>query len=236
MNATSELAIPQHRRTVLPRLVYANGTLEFLKWLALVLMVLDHINKFLFNETLPYIFEAARICMPVFGFVLAYNLARPGALEKGVHVRVMRRLALYGALATPFFMLMVGPLPLNILFMLLVATATIYMAERGGFWWICAALLLFVIGGALVEFWWPAVAFIVAAWRYCKSPSWTALSLIILALIVTYLVNGNYWALLALPLLYVAQFVTIKVNRRRAVFYAVYPLHLALLFLIPWVL
>lgn len=233
MNAASDLAITQDRRTVLPRLVYASGTLEALKWLALVLMVLDHINKFLLNETLPYIFEAARICMPIFGFVLAYNLARPEALEKGVHIRVMRHLALYGALATPFFMMMVGPLPLNIMFTLLVATATIHMAERGGFWWTCAALLLFVTGGALVEFWWPAVAFIVASWRYCKSPSWTALSLIILALVMTYLVNGNYWALLALPLLYVAQFVSIKVSRRRAVVYAVYPLHLALLLLIP---
>lgn len=236
MTAASDLALSKNRRTVLPRLAYANGTLEALKWVALVLMVLDHINKFLLSETLPYIFEASRICMPVFGFVLAYNLARPEAWEKGVHVRVMRRLALYGVLATPFFVMLVGPLPLNILFMLLVASATISMVERGGFWWPCAALLLFVTGGAFVEFWWPAVAFIVASWRYCKSPSWAALSLIILALVMTYLVNGNYWALLALPLLYLAQFVTVKVRRRREVFYAAYPLHLALLFLIPTVL
>jgi hypothetical protein len=45
----------------------------------------------------------ARIVMPMFGFVLAYNLARPGALAKGVHRRMLCRLTLAGLAASPMF-------------------------------------------------------------------------------------------------------------------------------------
>lgn len=58
----------------------ADGSLAAIKWTALVLMVFDHVNKYLYAEKLPVIFQLGRIVMPMFGFVLAYNLARPCAL------------------------------------------------------------------------------------------------------------------------------------------------------------
>ena len=58
------------------RVTISGGTLEALKWLGLVLMVLDHANKYLFAHAIPGAFEAGRLAMPIFGFVLAYNLAR----------------------------------------------------------------------------------------------------------------------------------------------------------------
>ena len=86
-----------------PAIVVQDGTIEALKWLGVVLMTLDHINKYFFNATLPGVFELGRLTMPIFGFVLAYNLARPGCLAKGVYGRTMKRMALYGLLATPFY-------------------------------------------------------------------------------------------------------------------------------------
>nr|WEG85486.1 trbP [Escherichia coli] len=68
-------------RASLPAMVIADGTIEALKWLALLAMTGDHVNKYLFNGTLPYLFEAGRLALPLFVFVLAYNLARPGALD-----------------------------------------------------------------------------------------------------------------------------------------------------------
>jgi hypothetical protein len=110
-----------------PPLHIADGTLEALKWAALALMLLDHVNTFLYNRSLPGAYEAGRWVAPVFAFVLAYNLARPDALQLGIHLRVMRRLALYGVLAAPPFMALIGRWwPLNILFLLLAATAVIY--------------------------------------------------------------------------------------------------------------
>jgi hypothetical protein len=43
--------------------------------------------------------------------------------------------------------------------------------------------------------------------------------------------NLNYWACAALPIIFLALYIKIKVPRLRFVFYAYYPLHLALLLL-----
>ncbi|MGE4125505.1 MAG: TraX family protein [Pusillimonas sp.] len=105
-----------------------DGTVEALKWLALVLMTGDHVNKYLFNATLPVLFEAGRVALPLFVFVLAYNLARPGTLERGVYGRAMSRLTVFGALASVPFVALGGLAwgwwPLNVMFTLLVVTAS----------------------------------------------------------------------------------------------------------------
>jgi hypothetical protein len=118
-------------RVILPRLVIPDGSLEALKWLALVLMTEDHVDKYLFNGTIAVLFDAGRAALPLFVFVLAYNLARPDALERGVYLRTMKRLALFGVLATPAFIalggLLAGWWPLNIMFALLAITAMLYL-------------------------------------------------------------------------------------------------------------
>jgi len=210
-------------------LVVADGTLEALKWPGLVLMTLDHINKYLFAENLPGIFEAGRLAVPIFCFVLAYNLARPGALRRGVHQRTMKRLAFYGLLASPFFIALGGWWPLNILFMLLVATGTIYLLEKGGTGRIIAAVAVFIVGGLFVEFWWPALALCLAAWRYCKAPGKLAAAVLVAATASLYLINRNHWALAALPVVFTALYFDIRMPRWRHVFYAYYPAHLGLL-------
>jgi hypothetical protein len=103
----------------LPRLFVSDGTIEAMKWLALLSMTGDHVNKCLFNGTLPFLFEIGRLAMPLFIFVLAYKLARPGIYENGAYLRIMTRLTIFG---------------LHVI-----------------------AILVFLIGGTSVEFWWPAV-------------------------------------------------------------------------------
>ena len=162
-----------------------DGTVEALKWLALVLMTGDHVNKYLFNATLPVLFEAGRVALPLFVFVLAYNLARPGTLERGVYGRTMSRLAMFGALASVPFValggLYAGWWPLNVMFTLLVVTATAYLVERGGKLHLAAAGVVFLVGGSSVEYWWPAVAFGLAVWSYTRRPSWSAAAVAVLA-------------------------------------------------------
>ena len=68
----------------------------------------DHINKYLFNETLPFLFETGRMAMPLFVFVLAYNLARPGIYESGAYLRIMTRLTIFGLRASPAFIALGG--------------------------------------------------------------------------------------------------------------------------------
>lgn len=229
-------ALSANGSPALPRLAVADGTVEGLKWLALALMTGDHVNKYLFNATLPALFEAGRLALPIFVFVLAHNLARPGTLERGVYGRTMSRLAVFGALASVPFValggLYAGWWPLNVLFTLLVITATAYLVERGGTRHLVAAGAVFVLGGSSVEYWWPAVAFGLAVWSYTKRPTWTAAAAALLACAALWFINGNLWALAALPALVLACRVNVRLPRLRWAFYAYYPLHLAALWLI----
>lgn len=217
-------------------LCWSNGTVEALKWLGLILMTGDHANKYLFNATIPGFYEAGRLCLPVFVAVLAHNLARPGALESGVHLRAMKHLTIVGAAASvPFVGLggvFAGWWPLNVMFTLLVLTATTYLMERGGALRLAAAAGIVVFGGSSVEYWWAGVGFGLAVWSYMKRPSWAGAALSILACGALSFINGNHWALAALPLLLVASRVDVRLPRSRWAFYGYYPLHLGALWLI----
>ena len=220
----------------LPRLVLADGTVEALKWFALLLMTGDHVNKYLFNGTIDWLFDAGRLCLPIFVFVLAYILARPGTFERGAYPRTMKRLALFGAVASvPFIALgglFAGWWPLNVLFTLLVITATLYLVERGGAGNLIAAGLVLLVGGSSVEYWWPAAILGLAVWSYCKRPTWSAAVIALLALASLWFINRNLWALASVPLLLVASRLDLPMPRLRWAFYAYYPLHLAALWLI----
>lgn len=216
-----------------PKPELSSGSLEALKWLALLLMTLDHVNKDLLHASVPELFAAGRLALPLFGFVLGYNLARPGALASGGYSRTARRLAIFGTIATiPFIAL--GGLgwgwwPFNIMATLLVATLCAWLIEVGGPARLVAAAAVFIVGGALVEFWWPGLAVCLMAWAYCRRPSWLRLALWIGALVSLYVINRNLWALAALPFIFTASHVNINFPRSRLGFYVYYPAHLAVL-------
>jgi hypothetical protein len=195
-------------------------------------MTLDHVNTFLYDGGFPVLFNMGRVAMPLFGFVLAYNLARPGALENGVYARTMKRLALFGLLASPVFVALVGWDRLNIMITLLLATAVIYLLEKDGRWHVAGAVLLLAALGAIVEFQWFGVLFCVAAWSYCRRPSWLTLLTWIAAAASLYAINLNYWALAALPVIFAVPRLHWRVPRLRHLFYIYYPAHLGVLWLV----
>lgn len=213
-----------------PPVLLADGTAEALKWFALVLMVLDHANQYLCNSAVNWVFQIARLSFPLFGFVLAYNLARPGTLANGAAIRIMKRLAIFVLMASIPHIVLDGRLfPFNILATLLVATATVYLFAQGG----CKkgyGILVFMVGGGIVEGNWFAVAVCVAFYRYCQSPTVLRLSLVIASLVVLGLfINRNQWALAVLPVILLAPSVNLKMNRHKNLFYWFYPAHLAVI-------
>ncbi len=213
-----------------PPLLLADGTAEALKWLALALMVLDHVNKYLCNDTLPWVFPIARLSFPLFGFVLAYNLARQETISNGAAVRVMKRLALFALVAAiPHFILDGRFFPLNILATLLVATGTIYLFGQGGLKrWL--GIFVFMAGGFIVEGNWFAIAVCMTAYRYCQSPTALRLSPLTASLAVLGLfINTNQWALAVLPVILIASHVKISLKRHRHFFYWFYPAHLVVI-------
>lgn len=214
------------------RLVISDGTLEAIKWLAMVLMALDHIDKFLLGESNAVLFDLGRMVMPLFGFVLMYNLARPGALAAGVHRRVMQRLLIFGALSTPVFVALVGWWPLNILFMLMLSTGIVWLIECGGKLRLVFAVIAFVLASAVVEFWWFGVLVCLGAWGCCRKPTAVRLALWALALASLWIVNRNFAALAALPLIWAAARIEIPMPRHRWIFYGFYPAHLGAIWLV----
>ena len=223
-NGTAKTAGPLH---------IDNGTLEALKWLALVLMTGDHVNKYVFAETLPGLFELGRLAMPLFMFVLAYNLARPGAFQAGVHRRMAVRLATFGTLATLPYIAITGVLggwwPLNMLFTMLLLTVMCWLIDHGTRLHSLLAVVAFSLGGSLVEYWWPGLLLGLACWGYCKQASRFRLTLVIVATAALWPVNHNYWAMAFLPILLVAPRVHLTWLRYRNLFYLYYPAHLAAL-------
>lgn len=214
----------------------SDGSLEALKWVGLLLMTGDHVNKYLLQEASLALYALGRMAMPLFGFVLMARLARPGARQAGVHGRVMRRLAVFALLATPAFVHLVGWWPLNILATLWLATLIVWLLDRGGRARRFGALLAFLAGGALVEFWWPALLYCVGAWAFLRRPGALRLLLWVLATASLSLINGNFAALAALPLAWGAGRIDIPTPRSRWFFHAFYPMHLLLIALVqPWV-
>lgn len=214
----------------LPALELSEQALSLLKWLALVLMVVDHTNKYVFDESQGWMYALGRVAMPLFAFVLGYNLGRPGLLASGAHRRLAQRLLIFGVLATPAFMhvnvLLAGWYPVNMMFGLLAAVVAVWLFERGGRWDVIGACLVIAWGGALVEFWWPAVGLCLAVWAYRRSPSWTSIAGAVACLLALYLVNNNFWALAAVPVIALARFWPVELPRARWFFYAFYPIHL----------
>jgi len=241
------MAAPVHevstslRASALPTLALADGTLEGLKWLGVVLMTVDHVDKYLLHESVPVMFAFGRLALPLFGFVLAYNLARPKTRENGTYTRSLGRLAVAGLVATvPFIAL--GGLgwgwwPLNVMWMLAAAVVVMHLSERGGKGALVLAGLAFLVMGGFVEFWWPGIALCLGAWRYCKRPTWGSLAVWIGSTAALFVINRNFWALAAIPVILAATQIRLTVPRTRFAFYVYYPAHLCVLWAIrQWLL
>ena len=220
-----------------PRVELSDGAVETMKWLGLVLMTADHAQKYGLMPALSGVYEAGRLAFPLFGIVLAYNLARAKSHDHAVYVRVLTRLLVCGALASiPFIALGglgFGWWPLNCMFTLAVAVYIMYLIESRRPFWKIKAAAIFLLGGALVEFWWPGVALCVGAWLYMKHPTGGALLLWLAGTAGLTLINGNGWACASFVVLVgMASGVTIAIPRASRFFYVYYPAHLAALVLL----
>lgn len=213
---------------------------EALKWGAAAVMVLDHMNAYIFASAQPWMYALGRLAFPVFGFVLAYNMA-----ERPTHdrlQRVVRRLLWFAVLAQPFsMMLRKGAMPagshwwiLNILFSLAAALLLIWvtLATRN-VWAIAGAAIAFLYAGALLEFHWAGLIFVIASFYLCRLRTPASLAAWLLGFACLWIENGAPWGFLAVPVLALASWLPTRAYRTPWwAWYTLYPAHLAMLWLL----
>ena len=106
-----------------------------------------------------------------------------------------------------------------------------YLVDKGGPHSAVLAGLSFGVGGALVEYWWPAIVLTVAAQRFVRSRSWVALITAVAATAALWPINGSAWALGSLVVIAAASQLKVEVPRVPWVFYVYYPAHLGAIWL-----
>ena len=233
---------------------FSAGSLSVLKWLALVLMTLDHIDAAFFGRSLGWPTQLGRLVFPIFGFVLAYNLARPQARASGTIDRTLQRLTLFAAFALAPHWLLFGEAygfpVLNVIFTFAAFVLIVGQVEKQTAAGWLAAGAIFVAGGALVEYWWPGLLFCLAVYWAYRGPlavvaiehvgdwwsvtgRWAPLAVLAAACSLS-IANGTHAALWALPVIWLASGLDVELPRLRWAFYAYYPIHLgALLAMAP---
>jgi TraX protein len=217
----------------LPHQGIASGTLEALKWLAVAIMTVDHLNRHLLGSAYPVMMQMGRLAMPLFALILAYNLARPEAFSSGSAMRTLKRLIVFAVLSSlPYMELnlaLVGWRPFNILFTLAAGTACVILLERQTLRLQIAAVALFAVAGALVDYGWVGIGIFVCGWHLFRSPRpFWAIALVAFMLLLR-IDNHNFWALAALPVFWLGFYVRIGFPRWRNALYYYFPLHLVVI-------
>lgn len=199
-------------------------------------MTIDHVNKYLFNGANSISFDAGRLSMPIFIIILAYNLSRPGKVINDVCCRAMTKLLIFGIVSSiPFTLLNNTTKPLNILFSLLAIVAIVCLLEIRSSLSIVISLGIFVAGGALVEYGWIGLSLGLSSYWFFKSNTRSAAVAVLIACGALWFINGNYWAVLAIPIVMLASKASLPAlpgPRFTWFFYSYYPIHLFALWLI----
>lgn len=197
---------------------------EWLKWIALILMTGDHVNKVIFHGAYPWLTDAARVVFPIFAIVFVYNLRFQ---EYGDHgLRAATRVAIAGLVVQPLHAWAFGYwLPLNVLLSLSAGAFVCWLFSRGR--WL-PALLLWAFAGLWVDYSWWGIAVMAAAYTAMRSDDRSTI-LLPLAVGSLALINGNLWALLSIPLIWLIGQAPGHFPRWRWTFLAYYAGHLAAL-------
>jgi hypothetical protein len=230
------MAVPGSDRVPGPQ--WTDGQFEALKWIAVASMFIDHFGRHLFEWSQDSIvFGAGRLAFPLFVLVLACNLARPGDRAARA-ARVTLRLAIACAVSTPVVIWARGePQLVNVFGTLAIGAALCWvLATTGHLAWraplaglLCAAanhVEFDVMGACLV----PAI-YLWRAHDRREAGAFAAILLLALAHLNGSFggLNGYVGTMAVVPVAWAVAHVPLRVPRMRWLFYAIYPLHLALI-------
>jgi TraX protein len=217
---------------------------SFLKWLALSLMVMDHVHFVFFARGVEPLYWLSRLVFPIYALLVAQHLEVHGANPK----RYILRLLAYGVVAQPVYFLCFGVPQLNVLFTLASSIAAWWVLQvlkaRG--WdrmWRYALVAFVAVCLINLEFWFAGVLAVPVFAALLRRGAWWA----------WLLVPGLAWSIVGfgapwmMPILAIALWVFAARASGNGgsrgkpgwwvqhFFYAVYPLHLAVIALLALV-
>lgn len=215
-------------------LIVSNNGLSFLKWFAVIAMIADHINKYGFDYAYPPLYHFGRLAMPIFLFVLVFNLSRNDFFDTGKHKTLIKRLLVFALLSSPAYILLkIGIIytifPLNIMFSLAVVVGIIYFFDRKHYF---SSFVLFFLSGFFIEYFWCPGLIALGVWLFLKKQTLPALFPLTAGFGLLLAINQNLTALLAIVLIMAASRVHFNIPRCKWFFYWFYPAHLTALWLI----
>jgi hypothetical protein len=215
------------RSSTLPSLHWSYANTEALKWFAFVCMVIDHANKVIGHGEWSWAVPIGRIAFPLFAFVIGRHLG-----EQGTATRLLKRLVVFGLLATPVYVATVGrghALPLNILWTFAAALVIVQLIKRDRF---MLAGFVALVAAPLVDYHAAGLGIILASWLWWEHRNQFSAFLLAVALAGLCWFNGNPWAMLAVPFALMHAMFDWQLPRHRWFFWLAYPLHIAALGLV----
>lgn len=111
------------------KLIISSNNIEFLKWLAIIFMVIDHTMKIYDLSAfhyIPVLFEVGRMSFPLFAIVLTYNYINHSKDK----VLYLKRLFVFFLVSQAFFMYAFRTLDLNIFYVLFAGSLSYFLIKE----------------------------------------------------------------------------------------------------------
>jgi hypothetical protein len=213
---------------------FAQGDLEFAKWVAIVTMAIDHYGKIVDDSVLVQTHAIGRLSFPLFAAIIGIRLAARLTLD----LRYLRYLIPWAIVSQPIFVLVGRPwYDGNILVTLTLGVAVTHLLRRraeiselslAGALAAILAVSVFVDYGPFGVVMIPAMTLLVARRGYAGAASAGPLGLAAnLYPSAPFLELPDLAALLATPVLMLSLWAKVRLPRLPTqVFYAFYPAHL----------
>lgn len=205
-----------------------SNTIEILKWIAIVSMVIDHMGLILFEdiEVLRYI---GRLAFPLFGFILIHNYL----FFTSNKLKYIKRLWIFAAISQPFFWVVVYE-SLNIFVLFALALSVIYFFEKienmdrkniEKFLTQFILIIFTLFFSYFIDYGPLGFVFLLSTYLSFISYRYIAYNFLSLFLINSF--PMSFMGLFYVPVVYISKFIRIKIKRiNKWFFYSFYPAHI----------
>ena len=207
----------------------ADGGLEFVKWVALAAMLVDHTGALLFGQdTSSITYCIGRLSFPLFAFVLACKLGVTANGDASAILRTVRRLFAWALISfVPFYLALERLWTPNIFFTLALGALACWVwrapFQQGRKALAYAGIFVASFG---CDYFAPGVFLILSVYVLCRQPCLQAAVATFLCCIAIAYLTSSLWTLLAIPIAAATCGIRMNMPRLKWLFYAIYPLHL----------